>query len=382
MTSVEVGSRSAQWLMVLAPLVGISLTMLFGAFVAREDRTRNPRLVARHRRVRLRAVGGIPPGAGSERTNDDPGRVGRQRHQQTSANINTMAAATEEMSMNVASISSASEQISVNVGTISSSAEATAQASRRSRGPSRNPRGPSRRSPGTPRKVRRSPTGPRIWPMGPENTMQELEHSAGEISKVTEAIKMLALQTNLLALNATIEATSAGEAGKGFAVVAREIKELANQSANAAEDIARKIEGVQSSTRRRGERHPGSRPIIRAVHTACLRTSAAVEKQSDSRSGVRTTYAERAKAWNISPGPSPRSPRAPPTCPATPAKPRRPPMTYPAMPSEAAKAVGDISSNIHGISQATRENTTSAQQVNAAAERLTSIARQLQQLVG
>src|SRR5206468_658358 len=70
-----------------------------------------------------------------------------------------------------------------------------------------------------------------------------------EITKVTEVIKSIALQTNLLALNATIEATSAGEAGKGFAVVASEVKELASQSAQSAEDIARKIESVQNSTR-------------------------------------------------------------------------------------------------------------------------------------
>ena len=62
-------------------------------------------------------------------------------------------------------------------------------------------------------------------------------------------IKLIAMQTNLLALNATIEATSAGEAGKGFAVVAHEIKQLANQSGKAAEDIARMIEGIQTSTR-------------------------------------------------------------------------------------------------------------------------------------
>src|SRR5207244_9918826 len=80
-------------------------------------------------------------------------------------------------------------------------------------------------------------------------TIAALDRSAAEINKVTELIKMIALQTNLLALNATIEATSAGEAGKGFAVVAHEIKELATQSGRAAEDIARKIEEVQGSTR-------------------------------------------------------------------------------------------------------------------------------------
>src|SRR5262249_61415157 len=80
-------------------------------------------------------------------------------------------------------------------------------------------------------------------------TIQLLNRSGVEISKVTEAIKMIALQTNRLALNATIEATSAGEAGRGFAVVAHEIKELANQSAKAAEDIAREIERGQGETR-------------------------------------------------------------------------------------------------------------------------------------
>jgi methyl-accepting chemotaxis protein len=76
-----------------------------------------------------------------------------------------------------------------------------------------------------------------------------LADSAQKIGDVVDLIRAIAGQTNLLALNATIEAARAGEAGKGFAVVASEVKTLAGQTAKATEEIGTQIAGIQSSTK-------------------------------------------------------------------------------------------------------------------------------------
>ncbi len=78
--------------------------------------------------------------------------------------------------------------------------------------------------------------------------IKELGENSQKIGGIIEVINSIAEQTNLLALNATIEAARAGDAGKGFAVVANEVKELAKQTSNATDEIAKMIHVIQTGT--------------------------------------------------------------------------------------------------------------------------------------
>lgn len=78
------------------------------------------------------------------------------------------------------------------------------------------------------------------------NLVSNLSDYSIKIEKMSQLISSITEQTNLLSLNAAIEAARAGEAGKGFAVVAGEVKELAEQTSQASQEIATLVHNVQN----------------------------------------------------------------------------------------------------------------------------------------
>ena len=302
--------------------------------------------------------------------------------EQLTTNISMMASAAEEMSVSVASISSASEEMSINVGTISSAAEQT----------STNVSAVS----GAVREISSSFSdvlkdvhegtsiageASRMADSATE-TIQLLNRSGAEISKVTETIKMIALQTNLLALNATIEATSAGEAGRGFAVVAHEIKELANQSAKAAEDIARKIEGVQDDTRRAVQVIQNVSQIIKDINTSSGRISSSVEKQTRAATMISQNVAEANKGVGDIARSIAEVAKAAGDMSRNVAEAAEGASDVSRNVGEAALAARGISSDIHGVSDSSRSTTESASQVHTSAEQLDQVGKKLRMLIG
>jgi methyl-accepting chemotaxis protein len=109
--------------------------------------------------------------------------------------------------------------------------------------------------------------------------MRGLAETAQKIGEVVALINQIASQTNLLALNATIEAARAGDAGKGFAVVASEVKALAQQTAQATEEIGAHVTAIQNATGRAVAAIRGVGTTIAKIDGITTTIAAAVEEQ-------------------------------------------------------------------------------------------------------
>lgn len=111
-------------------------------------------------------------------------------------------------------------------------------------------------------------------------TVASLEESGERIGDVLKVVAAISEQTNLLALNATIEAARAGEAGKGFAVVAGEVKDLAQETTAATEDIARRVEQLRTDTRAATARIKEVGDTVAEMDSIGSAIAAAVEEQN------------------------------------------------------------------------------------------------------
>ncbi len=200
--------------------------------------------------------------------------------EELSATSGQIAAAAEETSVQAGVVSAAAEQVSANIQTVATSSEEMGASIREISGNSADAS-----------KV----AGEAVELATSTNTtISKLGESSAEIGNVVKVITSIAEQTNLLALNATIEAARAGEAGKGFAVVANEVKELAQETAKATEDISRRVVTIQDDTTAAVAAIEQISAVISRISDFQTTIAAAVEEQTATTGEVVRNVAEAA----------------------------------------------------------------------------------------
>lgn len=169
-----------------------------------------------------------------------------------SQGVNTAAGSADSVSNHVSSVSAGTEQMSASIQEIAAAASQASQVAQQA-------------------VMSAEATG---------ETVRKLAESSSLIGEVMRTITSIAEQTNLLALNATIEAARAGEAGRGFAVVASEVKDLASQTAQATQDIAERVSGIQGDANATQDALHEISDIIGRINEVQLTIAAAVEEQT------------------------------------------------------------------------------------------------------
>ncbi|MDR3436079.1 HAMP domain-containing methyl-accepting chemotaxis protein [Telmatospirillum sp.] len=229
----------------------------------------------------------------------------------TSEQATTVSGASDQASASVQTVASAAEELSASIAEIARQVE---QSSRVSRVASEE--------------------------AGHTNEMVlGLAETSARIGDVVKLINDIASQTNLLALNATIEAARAGDAGKGFAVVAGEVKNLANQTARATEEIGTQIGAVQSATTQAVTAIGNIVGRIQEINEIASAIASAVEEQSAATAEI---------ARNV---------------------------------QQAASGTHEVSSNISGVTRSAIETGSAAEKVLASSQTLSQGTEEMRQTV-
>jgi len=237
-------------------------------------------------------------------TRDEPGRMATAldaamvRLRQTIATIEgsatSLAGASEEMTGTANQIAASAEEASVQAQAVSAAAEEVSRSVETVSAGSEEMGASIREISQNAAEAARVAAEAVTVTASTSATMGKLGDSSVEIGNVIKTITAIAEQTNLLALNATIEAARAGESGKGFAVVASEVKDLAQETAKATEDISRRVEAIQSDT-------SGAVTAIEEISLVIARISefqttiaSAVEEQTATTAEMNRSVAEAA----------------------------------------------------------------------------------------
>ncbi len=187
--------------------------------------------------------------------------------EQTTCQSMAVSGAASEASANVETVASAAEELAASVAEISRQVSTSSEIASQAAGQADS-------------------TNVRI---------KGLSDAASRIGEVVSLIQAIAEQTNLLALNATIEAARAGEAGKGFAVVAAEVKELANQTSKATEEISSQISSIQGETQQAVTAIVEITETVNRINDITSGIAAAVEQQGAATTEIARNVQEAAR---------------------------------------------------------------------------------------